>query len=60
MQHHWPMGAHFTFNCYRHHLILYLKLADERDVEIIHSREGVTQGNLLVMIAYGILILLMI
>ena len=34
--------------------MLFLKSADGRDFEIIHSQEGVTQGNLLAMIAYDI------
>ena len=55
-----PTGARFTFNCYQHHSMLYLKLADGQEFEIIHSWEGVTQGNPLAMIAYGISLLPMI
>ena len=58
--HLWPTGARFTFNCYRHHLMLYLKSADGCEFEIIHSREEVTQGDPFPMIAYVILLLPMI
>ena len=60
VRHLWPTGVRFTFNCYRHHSMLYLKSADKRGFEIIHSREGVMQGDLRAMIAYSILLLPMI
>ena len=50
-------GGASSFNCYRQHSILYLKSADGRDFEIIHSQEGVIQGGLLAMIAYVISLL---
>ena len=60
VQYIWVIGARFAFNCYRHHAMLYLKLADGQEVEMIHSREEVNQENILMMIAYGILLLSMI
>ena len=44
IRHLWPMGTRFTYNFYRHHATLYLRSADYRELEIILSREGVTQG----------------
>ena len=60
VRHLWPTRARFTFNCYRHHSMMYLKSSDRRNFEIIHSREEVTQGDPLAMIAYGISLLPMI
>ena len=52
----WAGGAKFAFNCYRHAGQLILRRQGQ-DCEIILSREGVTQGDPLSMILYGIALL---
>ena len=53
VQHRWPAGAKFAFNCYIHWTQLILPQPGEPPVTIL-SREGVTQGNPLSMVLYGI------
>eukprot|EP00957_Ditylum_brightwellii_P028913 2184347-Ditylum_brightwellii.AAC.1 len=53
VQHLWPAGARFVFNCYRHWALLIIRRPDSPPI-IIHSKEGVTQGDPLAMIIYGI------
>ena len=53
VQHHWPSGAQFAFSCYKHWAKKLLIRLGEEPV-IILSREGVTQGNPLNMVLYGI------
>jgi hypothetical protein len=52
----WTSGARFVFNCYRHWAILVIR-AGNRLALFIFSKEGVTQGNPLAMVAYGISLL---
>ena len=49
----WPVGVRFPFNCYRHWAQLLLRQPGEPPVTIL-SREGVTQGDPLTMVLYGI------
>ena len=56
VRHLWTSGARFFFNCYRHWSLLVLWNLNGTAI-IIHSREGMTQGGPLAMIAYGIVIL---
>ena len=51
----WPAGARFAFNCYRHWAQLILRQPGAPPVTNI-SREGVTQGDPLFMVLYGITI----
>ena len=51
--HRWPAGARFAFNCYKHWTQLLLRQLGELPVTIL-SREGVTQGDPLSMVLYGI------
>ena len=51
--HRWPVGARFTFNCYKHWAQLLVCQPVEFPVTIL-SREGVTQGDLLSMVLYRI------
>ena len=44
VRHHWPAGARFAFNFYRHWAQLLLHHPGELPVAIL-SREGVTQGD---------------
>lgn len=53
VRHEWPMGARFVFNCYRHWAILLVRGADGSGF-FLHSQEGVTQGDPLAMVAYGV------
>ena len=53
VRHRWPAGARFTFNLYRHWAQLILRQMGELPVTIL-SREGVTQGDPLYMVLYGI------
>ena len=52
--HEWPSGAQVTFNCYRHWATLVVQDSGEGSVHFLHSKEGVTQGDPLAMIVYGI------
>ena len=47
----WPSGAQFTFNCYRHWATLVVRDTGDGSVHFLHSKEGVTQGEPLAMIA---------
>ncbi len=56
VRHEWPSGARFTFNCYRHWSTLLIRRNNGTGV-YLHSQEGVTQGDPLAMVAYGLGIL---
>ena len=56
VRHLWPSGAHFLLNFYCNWSSLVLQNGNET-ASILHSREGVTQGDPLIMISYGIRIL---
>ena len=56
VRHEWPSGARFCFNCYQHHALLVNRGAIGKTV-MIPSQEGVTQGDPLAMICFGIGIL---
>ena len=43
----------FTFNCYRHWNTLMVRHTADGSGHFLHSKEGVTQGGPLAMIAYG-------
>ena len=59
VRHLWPSGACFFFNCYRKWSSLVLRNIN-RINSFIHNTEGITQGDPLAMIAYGIWILTLI
>ena len=50
----WPSGAQFTFNCYRHWDTLVVRYTGGGSGHFLNSKEGVTQGDPLTMIAYDI------
>ena len=52
VRHEWPSGARFVFNCYRHWATLLLR--GKSGGCFLFSKEGVTQGDPLAMIAYGL------
>ena len=56
VRHKWTSGARFSLNCYHHWATLVIR-AGESTGRFLHSKEGVTQGYPLTMIAYGLGIL---
>ena len=54
VRHEWSSGAHFTFNCYCHWATLVVWDTGDGSGHLLHSKEGVTQGDPLAMISYGI------
>ena len=56
IRHEWPAGARFAFNCYRHHSLLVVRNPGSKAFTF-YSKEGVTQGDPLAMVAYGVAIL---
>jgi hypothetical protein len=52
VRHEWPSGACYTFNCYHHWSTLVIRGVDGATSSFIHSKEGVTLGNALSMVAY--------
>ena len=50
----WPSGAQFTFNFYPHWATLGVRNTADGSVHFLHSKEGMTQGDPLAMITYGI------
>ena len=54
VRHEWPNGAQFTFNCYHHWATLVVRDTADGSGQFLHSKEGVTQGGPLALIAYGI------
>ena len=54
VQHEWPSGAQFTFNCYRHWATLLVRDTGDGSGHLLHSKECVAQRDPLSMIAYGI------
>ena len=54
VRHEWPSGAQFAFNCYRHWDTLVVWDTGGGSGHLLHSKEGVTQGGPLAMIAYDI------
>ena len=49
----WPSGARFTYNFYRHWYTLVARNTEDGSGHFLHSKEGMTQGDPLAMIAYG-------
>eukprot|EP00978_Attheya_sp_CCMP212_P005533 scaffold12431_cov57-Attheya_sp.AAC.8 len=56
VRHIWPSGARFLFNVYRHWSTLIIRGVDGKALGI-PSREGVTQGDPIAMMAYGLIML---
>ena len=50
----WLSGARFTYNCYLHWATLVVRNIEDGSGHFLHSKEGVTQGDPLATIAYGI------
>ena len=56
VRHRWAAGARFAFNCYRHSAILIVRNPGGIPF-ILNSNEGVTQGDPLSMVLYGLALL---
>lgn len=56
VRHTWPSGSQFVFNCYKHYSRLVVRGLDGTS-SVVLSKVGVTQGDPLAMIAYGLGIL---
>jgi hypothetical protein len=57
VRHRWSEGARFAFNCYHHFLILVVRNNDEHTASFFDGQEGVSQGDLLSMLLYGVALL---
>ena len=53
VQHKWPSGAQFSFNCYLYWATLVTRAGDGIG-NFLHIKEGVTQWDPLEIIAYGL------
>ena len=60
VRHEWPSGAQFTFNCCHHWATLVIRNTSNGSGHFLHSKEGVTHGDSLDMIAFGIGVLTLI
>ena len=58
--HKWRSGAQFTFDFYRHWATLVVRYTGDDSGHFLHSKEGVTQGDPLTIIVYGIEVLTLI
>ena len=56
VRHRWPSGAIFALNCYWHEVQLVVR-QPAAICHILTSREGVTQGDPLSMVFYGLALL---
>ena len=54
VRHEWPSGAQFDFKFNRHWATLVLSDTGDGSGHFLHSKEGVTHGYPLAMIAYDI------
>jgi len=55
IRHRWPSGSQFTFNCYRHAAQLVIRHSGQPG-SVILSQEGVTQGDPISMVIYGVVL----
>jgi len=52
--HLWNQGSRFTFNRYRHWVCCLVRTEPGTPPIVIHSQEGITQGDCLAMSLYGV------
>ena len=50
----WPSGARFTSNCYKQCALLLIRSNDGESSMCLNSKEGVTRGDLIYMVIYGV------
>ena len=59
VRHEWTSAVHFTFNYYRHWSTLVIRDGG-RTGNFMYNKDGMTQGEPLAMISYGLRVLLLI
>ena len=59
-QHHWPSGAQFVFNCYKHDSSLLICHSNGSKFFVIYSKKCATQGDPRFMIVYDFGVLTLI
>ena len=59
-RHEWTSGTQFTFNCYQHWATLVIRDTGDGSGHFLNIKEGVTKGDPLAMIEYGIGVLSLI
>jgi hypothetical protein len=57
VRHRWAKGSRFAFNCYRHFNQVIVRRGNGRKAFVIQSEEGLSQGDPLAMILYGVALL---
>ncbi len=57
VRHRWSEGSRFAFNCYHHFLILVVRNHDGHTASFLDGQEGVSQGDPLSMLLYGVALL---
>jgi hypothetical protein len=60
VRHRWSEGARFAFNCYHHFLILVIRNNDGHTASFLDGQEGVSQGDPLSMLLYGVAFVLLV
>ena len=55
--HECPSGAQYTFNYYRHWATLVVRNIEDGSGHFLYRKEGVTQGDPLSIITYGMVVL---
>jgi hypothetical protein len=57
VRHKWPKGSRFAFNCYRHFNLVIVRKGNAQPAHVIVHQEGLSQGDPLSMILYGVALL---
>jgi hypothetical protein len=57
MAHPWNHGSRFAFNRYRHWVRCLVRTEPGESLIVIHSKEGITQGNCFAMSLYGVVLM---
>jgi hypothetical protein len=57
VRHRWPKGSRFAFNCYRHFNLVIVRKGNAQPAHVIVHQEGLSQGDPLAMILYGVALL---
>jgi hypothetical protein len=57
VRHRWAKGSRLAFNCYRHFNLIIFRRGSGRLAYVVTGQEGVSQGDPLAMILYGVALL---